>query len=444
MLRFLFALMLMLAPAPALAQAAGKPLHEPCTYVEKAMQAAHEGFWALGPEERPFGMVGQNGDGRGRDMRTFNSGMIYARFLARRARYKDARRDYDRLVAAISACVVTIDQRPYGLEALIEPDPVDKDEGRLDAVFRLRNAPDYLSYLQVLITTEGYGSAWTLVQVGGDFNDGEMARQAYRLTRRGIAWRPVSSAPDNFVRFAELDVAGLIARGDALYARSGTAAGKQTNFVVQALPYFHEACTRGSEAGCGKLGLALDQAMHGDGKRMAANRARDLLRRGCATGDVGLCGAYALNLRQFSHALQRDYPVALAAMERACGMGHAATCNQMGLDRIVGHLGQKKEDFAGAAVLFDKGCNAGGGEACWHAGMTYYKGQPGVAEDQVRARRYLLAGCEAGHRTACRDAATMLYHGRGGPADQPRAHALVRSACRLGDREACEATGITP
>ena len=102
-------------------------------------------------------------------------------------------------------------------------------------------------------------------------------------------------------------------------------------------------------------------------------------------------------------------------------------------------------DTTRAAVLFEKGCQAGHGMACVYAGDAYGHGE-GTPRDDARAGTLygravtlLAPECASGDATACHALGMLYYVGQGVAQDSARARDYFEKACRGGNQNACEA-----
>lgn len=126
-----------------------------------------------------------------------------------------------------------------------------------------------------------------------------------------------------------------------------------------ALTRYHEACDRGSGAGCA--------------------RAADLLERG--RGRV-----------------RENEPRAAALYRRACDAGDRRGCVEGGKLYYEGDDMPKKRALA--ARLFERGCRLRSGDACYRLAKQLRRGK-GVREDKPRARALFRKACRLGKRRAC-------------------------------------------
>src|SRR2546421_626362 len=131
-------------------------------------------------------------------------------------------------------------------------------------------------------------------------------------------------------------------------------------------------------------------------------------------------------------------------LERACGAGKAAACDELG-SRLEEGLGVRRDETR-AAQLFRKACkeknpdgcaddararDLGDPSACSFLGDTYAR-----SNDMVRAILFFKRACDAGFAHGCAGQGYLLLESG---ADPEKARRLLRTGCAGGDEKACEA-----
>ena len=213
--------------------------------------------------------------------------------------------------------------------------------------------------------------------------------------------------------------------------------------AASAAPAYEQACNEGVSKACTNLGYLYE---NGKGVRKDPVRATGFYRRGCEgspcegsnlRGCVNLGDAYrdgigveknpALAAETFRKACETKVDpqdeaeearlracVLLGAMEMnglgvpvnaeaglarsldGCNRGDAYGCFNIAVMRANG------EDFAGAAVYYDKACNGGDAEGCYELGLLYDEAK-GVAFDHEMKTALFARACKGGFDKACSD-----------------------------------------
>lgn len=434
------------APSETLPPGIEKPLAPPtaplgtCEYASVTLQAAFEGFWAMPRSAVPARMAGQTQSAR------YDS-MPGASVRGKPKSYRSVKPEYDRRVAELSGCVVTIQGRPFGLEAMIEAAPANAEADEIEAVFRLRDAPEYLSNLRIHV--DAYwrtGSSWTVVAAGSpsEYLQGHgqfVHRTEQRLRRAGLAWTPVSTAPSGVDSLADFSVEALIKAGNELLARAADETDTPVNWRMRALPLFDAACRRGSMLGCGREGVLLSEGAGG----VSSAQARPYLEKGCAVKDSDSCYRLAVNmLVGYPSAETRERT--LTMIFAACENGTGAACAHSA-DSLMGSPLEPgaTRDWPRIIKLYNRGCGLQNAYACLRGGKLYYTGQPGLEKDWEQARNMFTVAC-SGRGTlmgeACRYAGTMYVAGQGGARNDEVAKVMFKRGCDKLDRDSCKVIGL--
>jgi hypothetical protein len=124
-----------------------------------------------------------------------------------------------------------------------------------------------------------------------------------------------------------------------------------------------------------------------------------------------------------------DYVEARPLLERACDMGNAEACNDLGeiYDSGYGIV----QDHTKAAALFLKACNAGNVDSCLSLGVCYGNGS-GVEQDYSRAKEFFSLSCGKGNSLGCAYLGDIYKYGRGVAQDYQRAVTLYAKSCESG------------
>ena len=134
----------------------------------------------------------------------------------------------------------------------------------------------------------------------------------------------------------------------------------------------------------------------------------------------------------------KDYATAAEYYRKACDVGHAQSCGNLGEMYGAGRGVAKVE--AKAVELYRKGCDAGNGSSCGNLGVMYGAGR-GVAKDDAKAVELYRKGCEAGNGSSCGNLGVMYADGRGVAKNDAKAVELYRKACEGGNTSFCEYLG---
>jgi TPR repeat protein len=169
--------------------------------------------------------------------------------------------------------------------------------------------------------------------------------------------------------------------------------------TMQDLPRAAELYRRGCEGspceepnllGCVNLG---DAYRDGLGVPKDPARAAEIFRDACARKSIRACtllGALEIN----GLGVPVDVESGLARSLDGCNQGDAFGCFN------VAALAASREDYARAAELYEKSCNANDGEACYELGVLYDEAK-GVPYDPTRSATLFQRACTAGFPKAC-------------------------------------------
>ena len=151
-------------------------------------------------------------------------------------------------------------------------------------------------------------------------------------------------------------------------------------------------------------------------KRAASYNEHVELAAACSAGDEQAC-VWKLG----SAGVRR-----IEAYAPLCDHGVADACATVG-DLLDGQA-TTPDDIQRATAMAEKACAMGSALGCHNLGVAFIKGR-GVAVDEVRGTALYRKACEAGVVRACSDFATSLSLGRGVGRDVNQARAIWRAHC---------------
>lgn len=416
--------------------------NDTCAFANRALHSTFEGLWNL-PQNGAFYQV-----------KGYGSSNRYGDALASSVRiksnsFKGVKGEYERRIADLAGCVVTIHERPYGLEMLHEADPADKEASDVDTIYRLRDAPDYLSDLRVHINGNWRtGSAWVRVSAGLRENFGESLvadmnnAEARLLRKRNLVWTPASTAPAVQYPLAGVSAADLQKTGDAIWALAGGDTGEIANWGARAIRFYHAACEKGAMVACGRKAIIMGKNLIGNTNTIK-ERVRPLYEKACTAGDAESCYRLATNLRD--DVFDKNPRRAIAMFEKLCAEAHAEACGAFAAE--VAGLGSKvlDSDWARAGPLFRKACALGEEFACLTGGQAYMVGMEGLPKDLAAARNMFTSACGENNwliAKACRYAGALYVSGQGGPASEDVAKLMFKRGCDFQDSDSCKVLNL--
>jgi TPR repeat protein len=133
----------------------------------------------------------------------------------------------------------------------------------------------------------------------------------------------------------------------------------------------------------------------------------------------------------------RDVERAAAAFNKACRLGEALGCANLGY--MAEHGEGLVRDVARARALYRDACLTGDVYGCLHADMLAAQ-DAGAPRDPTRALAHWRRACEEGRNArACAFVGVMYVDGPDGMArDEAKSQKAMARACDLGDKRACE------
>jgi TPR repeat protein len=135
-----------------------------------------------------------------------------------------------------------------------------------------------------------------------------------------------------------------------------------------------------------------------------------------------------------SAAVAQDLPQAARLFQRACDLGHAGGCNNLGLAFESGQ--GVPQDYERAFTLFEHACGGGFAEGCNNQGALYEHGQ-GVPVNLGDALRLYAQACNHGSALGCSNLGVLYAEGRGVRPDPAEAVQLFTEACSAGSSVGC-------
>lgn len=152
----------------------------------------------------------------------------------------------------------------------------------------------------------------------------------------------------------------------------------------------------------------------------------------CATGAE--CSQLGVRYAQGSDGVTADGPLAARLFLRACDLGQAGGCNNLGLAFQSGQ--GVPRDYERAMDYFGRACSGGFAEGCNNQGALYEHGQ-GVPVNLGDAQRLYTQACRRGSGLGCSNLGVLYAQGRGVPANAAEAQRLFREACSVGNSVGC-------
>mgnify|MGYP000287634253 CR=1 FL=1 len=177
------------------------------------------------------------------------------------------------------------------------------------------------------------------------------------------------------------------------------------------------ACDGNIAEACRELG---QQYATGEGVAVDVKAAQDLFYLALSY-DSGSAGDEAPSLARQSY-------------EKACELGSAAACNNLGVLYHTGRGGEVLETRAQAS--YERACDGGLGPGCFNLARLQDRGAENAPLALPVLQKFERA-CDLDHGPACLLLARWLQVGQRVDPDPARASALWQRACELGEAEAC-------
>jgi TPR repeat protein len=152
--------------------------------------------------------------------------------------------------------------------------------------------------------------------------------------------------------------------------------------------------------------------------------------KACDKSDAHACEELA-EMYALGRGAPKDDAKAGTLFEKSCLLGNAVSCEFRGKMMRDGRGGPP--DRIGAMAWLQKGCTAGAAGACTSLGLdAMEKGDKRAAVD------LLDKACTGKDKLGCMGLAGLYLHGNGVRKDVPRAKLLLKQACDLGAKQACD------
>ncbi|HTL32440.1 MAG TPA: tetratricopeptide repeat protein [Kofleriaceae bacterium] len=197
-----------------------------------------------------------------------------------------------------------------------------------------------------------------------------------------------------------------------------------------ALKAYEHGCSMGGHGSCFNRGFILEHAKEPD-----YDTALKMFQKVCDDATDAQDGDGCIEIAMIAINVKKDDALAVSMFEKACGLGAALGCSNLG---IMYRDGQGvKKDIAKSRELLEKGCEGGSSRGCTVLGAMYSDGV-GVKADAKKARELWEKGCAGKMKESCYDLATARLKGKGGPKDKAGAKEAYQAACDLGDDDGCK------
>lgn len=306
--------------------------------------------------------------------------------------FSDVRAEFERRRAEMTGCTVSIDGVAYGLEMLSAPGLPSDREDLFGSVYRLKNAPYWLSPLRAAVVASWGGSPWVTVYAGRPPN-ATLSQLEERMSAR--SWVSVSegtAAPPSL-----LDQAAH----QALIAQANSAEASADHATAAKLR--NQACSRFLDLdACYEAANAINLG------RGVAQNTTEALRRyeaGCAANHGNACWSLGAELRDRDDIeLQKK---AAFALLKSCNLRVGKSCASLGIfiekggALIVSGPDGEGGRFATAYRLYKRGCQYDDSASCRNAGITAHYGEEGVPVDLASAAQFHAKACRLGEAKSC-------------------------------------------
>ena len=244
-----------------------------------------------------------------------------------------------------------------------------------------------------------------------------------------------SRAPDACPSAGAAPCAGASAHDCAARALAAWADAQDEREVACIARTLADACTLGDASACTHAGrMWLD----GRGVTRDPERGLEMLARGCDGGVQAACMVAIRWLADERHASSVHAGQALRARldgEISCLSGSIDDCTNLGQAYYAGRE-PYPHDLARSAAAYQRACDLGGAVACSNLGDAYEYGES-LPRDLVRAAALYERACHAGAAIGCANLGHLVEHGEGTTRDAARARTLYREGCVRGDVYGC-------
>ncbi|MFT3700541.1 MAG: hypothetical protein QM831_45780 [Kofleriaceae bacterium] len=166
--------------------------------------------------------------------------------------------------------------------------------------------------------------------------------------------------------------------------------------------------------------------------------ARQSYEKGCDGKDGAGCAGIGVMLA--AGTSRDEHKKAADFFKRGCDLGHAGSCNDLGVSYDDGS--GVPLDPTKAAQLFDGACKSSNNvAACANLGFAYVQGR-GVKADPATAMPLLDRACTGKIGAACTTIGFLSEAGIGTTKDATKANASYAKGCQYGDARACTYQGL--
>ena len=110
-------------------------------------------------------------------------------------------------------------------------------------------------------------------------------------------------------------------------------------------------------------------------------------------------------------------------------------------DTDRGREAYQQKDFPKAVGLYAKACDVGDAKGCYELGKMYYKGE-GVQQDKSKSIKLYTKSCDNNDMNGCNYLAGMYANGESVQRNTQKAVVLLTKACDNGNAQACDNLGI--
>lgn len=171
----------------------------------------------------------------------------------------------------------------------------------------------------------------------------------------------------------------------------------------------------------------------------------DVLQGNCFDLKFGdSCFKYGVFKLLGKHEVTRDPLSAFQAFEHGCRAANHGNCCQAAGRLIAEGIASHSPTLLAATPLFERGCQLGLGESCFHLGgasitmahrLETAKADASISETPASLRTKALhawtEGCKHGHELSCRNVARMYSIGDGVPMEKAKADEFLQRAEQL-------------
>ncbi|CAM4167011.1 tetratricopeptide repeat protein [Corallococcus exiguus] len=178
----------------------------------------------------------------------------------------------------------------------------------------------------------------------------------------------------------------------------------------------------------------------GDGVPKGVARAATLYELGCNGDDLRACVALGV-LKEEGRGVAKDEAEAARLYSRGCERDLPEGCGHLAL--LYGEGRGVAKDPAQAVRLYERGCAGDDRLSCNNLGVLKLMGGFGVAQDVAAGMGMLVQACNRSLGVACLTVAREFDQGVRTRKDERLAASYFRTACGLGEKDACASANAT-